>query len=179
MRLPLRVVLISLIGMVAIGGLVTSGVLGTVSESPVTHPAKTSGFCSSAGVSLVIDYGTKADRPTTASCGFSFAGSGWDLFAATEQTVEGTSEYPTGFVCRINGFPKVADQPCTSTPTSAQGSWAYFYATSQLGDHWMFSAAGAGMRKPACGDVDAWVFINPGEKSHEPDITPMTFKCQH
>jgi hypothetical protein len=143
MRLSLRAVLFALVGLVAVGGLITNGVLGTVSESPVTHPAKTSGFCSSDGVSLVMDYGTKANQPATASCGFSFAGNGWDLFSATSQKVEGTTEYPTGFVCRINDFPSVEVQPCTSTPSAAQGSWAYYYASSQLGDHWLFSAAGA------------------------------------
>lgn len=178
MRLSLRAVLLALVGLVAIGGLVTSGALSTVSKSQTDTIASTEGFCSSEGVGLVIDYGTKSDRPATIACSLSFIGSGWELFSATNQGVEGTSEYPSGFVCRINDFPSAAEQPCTSTPTSAQGSWAYYYATSQLGDHWMFSAAGAAMRKPSCGDVDAWVFINPGEKSHEPSTPPQTFKCK-
>ena len=176
MRISLRAVLFALVGLVAIVGLITSGALSTVSKSPVTAPAKTSGFCNSEGVSLVIDYGTKTKRQPQISCGFSFSGTGWELFAATEQIVEGTSEYPAGFVCKINDFPE--DQTCSSTPTSAEGSWAYYYATAQLGDHWLFSAAGASMRKPNCGDADAWVFVNPGEKSHEPIVSPHTCKCQ-
>lgn len=179
MRLSLRAVLFALVGLVAIGGLVTSGALSTVSKSPSAKGPTTTGFCISDGVSLVIDYGTKSDRPPIAACGLSFEGSGWELFSATKQEVQGTVEYPSGFVCRINDFPSIPDQPCTSTPSSAQGSWAYYYATSQLGDHWMFSAAGAAMRKPGCGDVDAWVFINPGEKSHEPSTPPQTFKCEN
>lgn len=178
MRISLRTVLIALVGLVAIGGLISTGALSTVSKSPVTDSAKSSGFCSSDGVSLVIDYGNKANISPVVSCGFSFEGTGWELFAATEQEVEGTAEYPVGFVCRINGFPESKEQPCTSTPTSAEGSWAYYYATAELGDNWLFSAAGASMRKPLCGDVDAWVFVNPGEKSHEPSVTPQTKKCQ-
>ena len=178
MRISLRTVLFALVGLVAIGALISTGALNTVSKSPVTAPAKSAGFCSSDGVSLVIDYGKQANADPVISCGFSFEGTGWALFAATEQKVEGTTEYPVGFVCRINGFPDAKDQPCTSTPTGAQGSWAYYYATAQLGNHWMFSAAGASMRKPKCGDVDAWVFLNPGEKTHEPSLAPLTHTCQ-
>ena len=177
MRISLRAVLFALIGLVAIGALISSGALSTVSESPVTHSAKTNGFCTSDGVSLLIDYGSKSDLKPATSCAFSFAGTGWELFSATDQRVEGTIEYPVGFVCRINDYPNISDQPCTSTPTSAQGSWAYYYATAQLGDTWMFSASGASGRKPACGDMDAWVFINPGETNHEPAQKPHTFKC--
>lgn len=180
MRISLRAVLIALVGLVAVGGLVSTGVLGTVAKTaPIENLSMASGFCLEDGVSLVIDYGTQADKEMSISCGAKFSGNGWELFAATEQKVAGTTEYPIGFVCRINDFPTVADQPCTGTPTSAQGSWAYYYATAQLGDHWMFSAAGASMRKPACGDVEAWVFIAPGEKVHEPAINPLTFKCQN
>lgn len=178
MRISLRTVLIALVGLVAIGGLISTGALSTVSKSPVTYPAKSSGFCSSDGVSLVIDYGKQSNTDPVISCGFSFTGTGWQLFAATEQKVEGTAEYPIGFVCRINGFPNAKEQPCTSTPTGAQGSWAYYYASAELGNHWLFSAAGASMRKPKCGDVEGWVFLNPGEKTHQPSVEPSTHLCQ-
>lgn len=178
MRISLRAVLIALVALVASGGLVTSGVLGTVSKSVDSDQSKTAGFCNSNGVSIVIDFGSESQNQTVVSCAKDFAGDGWQLFAATGQSVEGTSEYPVGFVCRINGYPKQKDQPCTSTPTGAQGSWAYYYATTQLGGNWLFSATGASMRKPKCGEVDAWVFINPGEKSHEPETKPVTYRCQ-
>jgi hypothetical protein len=48
-----------------------------------------------------------------------------------------------------------------------------------MGDHWMFSATGASLRKPMCGDMDAWVFINPGEKLHEPSTPAHTYKCEN
>jgi hypothetical protein len=177
MRISLRPVLIALIALVAIGGLVSTGALSSPSTTPVTAPAKTSGFCSSDGVSLLIDYGTASKLPNSTSCAFSFTGTGWQLFAATEQKVEGTTDYPVGFACRINQYPEAKQQPCTSTPTGSQGSWAYYFATASTGDHWMFSAAGASMRKPLCGDMDGWVFINPGEKMHAPASAPHTRKC--
>lgn len=179
MRISLRAVLIALVGLVAIGALVTSGALGTVSKSADSGGNSTAGFCNSSGVSLVIDFGTESQSSTKVTCAEDFSGNGWELFAAAGQSVEGTSEYPVGFVCRINGYPNQKNQPCTSTPTGAQGSWAYYYATAQLGGNWLFSATGASMRKPKCGEADAWVFINPGEDSHEPEIKPVTFKCQH
>lgn len=177
MRISLRGVLIALVVLVAIGGLISTGALSTSPKSSAVKTATQSGFCKSDGVSLVVDYGNGSDKDPDIFCGSEFEGSGWDLFAATGQTVIGTSEYPIGFVCRINDFPSSADQPCTSTPTTAQGTWAYYYATSELGNNWMFSAAGASMRNPKCGDVDAWVFIGPGEENREPSLAPVTLKC--
>lgn len=177
MRISLRAVLIALVGLVAIGGLFTSGVLSTVSETNAGDQTKAFGFCNSNGVSLVIDYGSANSADLAINCGENFSGTGWELFAATEQKVEGTTEYPVGFVCRINDFPTVAEQSCSSTPDSTQGSWAYYYATAQLGNNWLFSATGASTRKPKCGDVDAWVFIKSGEKTREPAVTPVTFQC--
>ena len=173
MRISLRAVLIGLIALVAIGGLISTGVVSTAPNTSIVQPSKTLGFCSSDGVSLVIDNGTTADP----HCAFGFKGTGWELFAATSQKVSGTTEYPVGFVCRINDVPTIEVQPCTATPTSAQGSWAYYFATPETGNQWMFSGAGASMRKPECGSVDGWVFIGPGEKAHEPSIAPITHKC--
>ncbi len=179
MRISLRAVLIALIGLVAIGALVTSGALSTVSEpKEATTPAQSGEFCSSEGVSLLIEYGLGSDSDFSLTCVPSFSGNGWELFAAGGQKVEGTIEYPIGFVCRINDYPANEQQPCSSTPTPAQGTWAYYYASSALGDHWFYSASGASSREPACGDVDAWVFINPGEPNHEPTKKPKTFKCE-
>jgi hypothetical protein len=177
MRISLRAVLIALIGLVAIGALVTSGALSTVPEGSIPKSVTGTEFCANSGISLLVDYGTKSGISVTKACADNFSGNGWELFSAAGQTVEGTTEYPIGFVCRINNFPTPASQPCTSTPTSSQGSWAYYYATSELGDHWMFSATGATSRIPECGDTDAWVFIEPGEQSHEPAEQPKTFKC--
>jgi hypothetical protein len=175
MRISLRAVLIALVALVAIGGLVTTGVLGTVPEERKSLTTSSEGFCTVDGVSLLIDFGTSSNEKTVVTCAADFVGTGWDLFAATKQAVEGTSEYPVGFVCRINNFP--AEQPCSSTPTSTEGTWAYYYASADLGNNWKFSIAGASLRKPLCGDVDAWVFVNSGEESHEPELAPQTKKC--
>lgn len=176
MRISLRAVLIGLVAIVALGTLFGTGILSTVSSDKQQLQKIESNYCSTSGVSLVVDTGKTI--PSVA-CAKNFAGTGWELFAATGQTVHGTSEYPSGFVCRINDFPSVSDQPCTTTPTSAEGSWAYYFATASTGNHWMFSGIGAGMRKPFCGDVDAWVYIEPGQKVREPSIAPKTFKCKN
>ena len=175
MRFSRRTVLIALVALVAIGGLVSTGALSTVSGGDDKAGINSPGFCKTDGVSLLLDYGTGGQQDIF--CAESFQGTGWELFTATSQVVEGTTEYPVGFVCRINDFPSAEEQSCSSTPSGAEGSWAYYYATAQLGDTWMFSASGASGRKPACGDMDAWVFIGPGEKNHEPVQKPNTFKC--
>ncbi len=175
MRFSLRTVLIALVALVAIGGLVSTGALSTVSGGDDKAGLNSAGFCKTDGVSLLLDYGT-GEQPDI-FCAESFEGTGWELFDATSQAVEGTTEYPVGFVCRINDFPSAEEQSCSSTPSGAEGSWAYYYASAELGNNWMFSAAGASMRKPKCGDVDAWVFLKSGEEAHEPSIAPMTRSC--
>ena len=174
MRISLRTVLIALVAFVAIGGLLSSGALSTVSESPSLSTITQDGTCQTDGISLVIEYG--ADREPTSACAIGFSGSGWDLFAASGQKVEGTSEYPVGFVCKINDYP--GDQSCATTPSSDQGSWAYYYATYDAGSNWKFSPAGASMRKPKCGDIDGWVFLKAGEQAHPPIFEPRPIKCK-
>jgi hypothetical protein len=107
---------------------------------------------------------------------------GWQLFKATEVEVAGTSDYPVGFACRIAGWPTPDKQPCTSTPTYAQGHWAYFYADTASSGKWVFSGAGSAMRKPVCGSADAWLFVTGdatnGTEAHAvPSVMPKVFSC--
>lgn len=179
MRISLRTVLIGLVALVALGGLFSSGIISTVPSEKTTEVRGNwlagQDFCQENGVTLLIEPG--ASEPVL-SCAKDYVGTGWDLFAAAGQSVSGTSEYPVGFVCRINNYPAPEDQPCTSTPDSKAGSWAYYFASNRTGNHWMFSGVGASMRKPACGDVDAWVFIKAGQSAHPPLTEPQTFKCK-
>lgn len=176
MRVSVRAALIALIALVAIGGLFGTGVISTVSKPIDSTTASAAGFCTEAGVSLLVETG---ESDTIIACAKNFSDTGWQLFAATNQQVEGTSEYPVGFVCRINDFPSDSTESCTGTPTAASGSWAYYFASSETGNHWMLSGVGAATRKPKCGDVDGWVFIAPGELLHEPKAAPVTFQCKH
>lgn len=171
-------VLVALVALVAIGGLIST----IPSEQNAKPAAKAANFhegqCSNeAGVTLVVDFGPSSGRETLVRCAKDFAGTGWQLFAAAEVEVSGTDEFATGFVCRVAGWPSVEAQPCTSTPTPAEGTWAYFVSTDE--DTWQFSGQGAAMRKPKCGTAEGWRFVEPGEVGSQsvPKTSPVTFGC--
>jgi len=206
MRISLRPVLIGLILLVAIVGLVR--VLPNSSPQPTATGAVKviDGSCTSEhpGVTLIADYGIDSGRAPLVKCALGFnktknsaddAASGWQLFDAADVAVEGTTEFPVGFVCRIDGYPTKADQPCTSTPTYSQGHWAYFYAQHEAGygesatfgnrdsGRWLFSGAGASQHKPRCGSVEGWLFVKgdavTGETTNtQPSVEPKAFRCE-
>jgi hypothetical protein len=149
--------------------------LGAVSEKAISQDA-----CSDEGVTLVIDYGSQSQRPTSSQCavkyGDSGADSGWNLFSATRNTVAGTSDYPEGFVCRINGFPNSKVESCRHTPSLGSGTWAYFIATDASG--WHYAQIGASVSHPLCGTWQGWRFIPAGQQRIAPPrVTPQTFQC--
>ncbi len=177
MRISLRMVLIALVAFVAIGGLIST----IPSEPKATRLPENVGSAqceSGLGVSLVIDFGTSSASGIEEFCVTDFDATGWDLFAAAGVSVDGTSEYPTGFVCRIEGWPASEVQPCSKTPTAAQGTWGYFVADAGSAE-WQYSGQGAAMRKPQCGAVDGWRFIEPGENVSQslPRVKPSSFAC--
>ncbi|MEO0023957.1 MAG: hypothetical protein RL196_398 [Actinomycetota bacterium] len=196
MKIKLRPVLIGLILLVAVVGL--TRVVPEATPSLEASASAAASWCEKAnlGVSLVVDFGAESKRQAIVKCaaGFNAAGinaaassmsnelTGWQLFKATGVEVAGTSDYPVGFACRIAGWPTPEKQPCTSTPTYAQGHWAYFYADTASSSKWVFSGAGSAMRKPVCGSADAWLFVtgdatNGTEANAVPSVIPKVFSC--
>lgn len=177
MKISLRMVLVALIALVAVGSLVS--IVPSEPKSEATSAGVSEGQCEDGnGVSLVIDFGTSSTREIRELCAQDFESTGWDLFAATGLSVEGTTEYPTGFVCRVDSWPTVANQPCTKTPTAAQGTWVYFVAEPSS-TVWQYSGQGAAMRKPTCGAADGWRFVEAGEAIGQttPRAQPATRTC--
>lgn len=175
MKISLRMVLIALVALVAVGSMVST----IPSEKPLSQGSFAEGQCGEKeGVSLVVDFGTSSNRETLERCALDFKQTGWDIFAAVGLEVDGTSEYPTGFVCRLAGWPTIEAQPCSKTPTAAQGSWAYFSAAEDKG--WQFSGQGAAMRKPSCGNVEGWRFVESGEVASQswPRVDAQTSSCK-
>ena len=176
MKISLRTVLIALVVLVAAGGVIST--VPSEQKSDGTQNEVLQRQCSEGeGVSLVVDFGTSSGKNIGEFCVKNFEATGWDLLAAAGLNAQGTSEYPTGFVCRLDNWPSEADQPCTKTPTNAQGTWAYFNSKSNA---WQFSAQGASSRKPACGEVDGWRFVEPGEvaSQSEPRVNPAAAACK-
>jgi hypothetical protein len=180
MRLFVRLSLVGLVALVAIGFAINS--LGKADSSTQVNENKapvtvTDGECTESGISLSVDFGTISSTPSISKCVSNFTGTSWDLFSAAGLTVIGTEKYPIGFVCRIEDFPDQSAEPCLDTPDPKLGSWAYFTAQSKSSS-WQYSTWGAATHKPACGSAEAWVFRYPDENLEEtPQTTPKTSDC--
>ena len=173
MRNSLKIVLLILVGLIALGGALSAN------SGPKADSAAEAlyGACSAGtpGVTLVIE---RSDAAPAITCTPNFSGSGWELLDGAHD-VQGTLNYPTGFACRIDGYPTSAAQDCADTPTYAEGSWVYFYADADT-EGWAFSGAGSAMRKPACGTSEAWVFSGSNQpEATKPTTQPTVFECSN
>lgn len=181
-RRLLRITLIGLVALVALAGILPAlsaavGLKISFSEPAATNGSTIAGECTQAGVTLVIDYGIKANKELEVLCAKGFNGTGWELFNAVNRKATGTQQYPTGFVCRINGYPSEAEQDCSSTPTRKQGTWTYFNIPSGEKPLWRFSMQGAGARTLKCGSVEGWVFSSSSSPLNHPRVAPTPFTC--
>lgn len=173
MRLNLRVALILLIGLVAVGG-VWSGL-----QAPSSSRESASNATGLKAATLVIDFGEESGRepkiielndvPADAS--------GWDLLVQSRLGLEGTDQYPTGFVCRLDGWPAEAVEACEETPSYADGHWAYFVTSTKLGPGWLLSGQGASSHVVDCGGLEGWKWVGPREEATPPSISPQIREC--
>lgn len=159
----------------ALGVKILGEPLSTISEKHLSD-----GACVDEGVTLVVDYGTVSKRQKQVFCLVNFgqkpSDTGWGLFGAANVKVEGTKDYPTGFVCRVNDYPSASQESCDMVPSATHGSWAYF--TAVPGSGWRYSPAGAAMSYPTCGQWQGWRYIEAGESRNNPPRLPaMPIKC--
>jgi hypothetical protein len=173
MRFFVRISLIGLVVLVAIGFALNQQPNGDGDEVPATVSNE---ICLDDGVSLVVDFGTGQEQPVIEKCIKNFSGYSWDIFDAAGLDVAGTEKYPVGFVCRIENFPNEKNEACKETPGTKNGSWAYF-----LGDdsgNWKYSPVGASTHKVECGVGEGWRFLLPGEPVQTPPrIKLKTYVC--
>ena len=176
MRSIVRLSLIGLVLLVAIGYAINLNQSKAIEESiPASVEA---GMCLDAGTSLVVDFGTSSDKPAEVKCVKSYNGYSWDLFEAAGLEVSGTDKYPVGFVCRIEGFPSESQEPCTDTPGTKNGSWAYFLGNEN--NSWTYSPIGASTHKVKCGVSEGWRFLLPGESIQTPPrISLKSYGCNN
>lgn len=135
------------------------------------------GSCTQDGVTLVIEFGEAAERESITRCALGFSGTGWEVFKATDVEVSGTNQYPSGFACRIEGFPSSSEQDCLDTPKYSEGSWGYFVFTEEAG--WQVSQVGSAARDAECGSAEGWLFIGPGQQDIGllPTTIPESVSC--
>ncbi len=166
MRLSLRVVLIGLVALVGIGALISAP-----AAQDKTKVRFTPGWCTGEGVSLTIEGETTRTR-----CATKFKDTSWKLFKATGNEVRGTSAYPVGFVCQINGAPRAQD--CIDTPRYDEGSWAFFIANPGS-TTWQYALTGSSAHFSECGSAEAWLWVPSTEspETSKPSTKPVTHKC--
>lgn len=183
----MRLTLAALVALVAIGAAwpFLAKAVKVSNGSGASGSTWVAGPCSmqNQGVTLAVDFGSAAERRPVLRC--LVAGdktdtnlTGWSLFESVGLNVEGTEQYPEGFVCRIESVPSKAAQPCTSTPALRDGTWVYFQ--SAQGSPWRFAMRGAASVQPTCGDFEGWRFVLPTDGAHPkpPRVSPNSFKCQ-
>lgn len=179
MRFSLRKVLLGLIALVVIGWFFSGlGLQKAGSEANPTQPQQGSSI--TGPVTLVVDFGSDSGLEPIIRKVENFGGTGWQLFAAAGISVEGTAEFPTGFICRIAEYPEREKQNCLDTPKFSEGSWVYFVTDSKLGSGWMLSGAGAATHHPECGGYEGWLWVGPGESSGQqlPSVKPDLKPCE-
>jgi hypothetical protein len=81
---------------------------------------------------------------------------GYQAMVAAGFTPTGDVQDGPAFVCRIDGYPTPAQDPCVNTPPST-AYWSYWYAPAGQ-DTWTYSQFGAMSFHPTAGSVNAWSF---------------------
>ena len=183
-RRLLRITLIGLVALVAFAAFLPTlsqltgfKITWSQAANPTSSGQSETAECTGNGVTLVIDPGDSAGTTPLIECVKNFNGTGWDLFAAAGAKVEGTSQYPVGFVCRIDGYPAPTAQTCQNTPSRKQGTWVYFNMAAGGEPIWRFSMQGAAVRRPECGSVEGWVFSSSEKPLDHPRVTPKPTIC--
>ncbi len=131
---------------------VTAVALTTVEPAPrAAHAAACVG---TSGVTVVVDF-TALGGGVQVACAPGAPATGLAALQGAGFTVTGTARWGLTFVCRINGLPTPATEPCVNTPP-ATAYWSYWHAPS--GGAWSYSTSGAASHDPAPGSVEGWAF---------------------
>jgi hypothetical protein len=152
------------------GAMVTGAVAPVSAATPAL--AGTAGYCPTAsGVTVVVDYQALGGT-TEIRCAPGAQATGLAALQNAGFTVAGTQRWGLAFVCRINGEPTAATEPCVDTPP-ASAYWSYWHAAN--GGTWTYSAVGASTYQPAQGSFEGWSFsTNAGPDTNPPPrVTPV------
>jgi len=118
------------------------------------RPAFAAACAPGTGVTVVVDFGPLGGG-VTVGCHTGDPATGLAALTGAGFTVTGTQRWGLAFVCRIDGKPTPAQDPCVNTPP-ATAYWSYWHASP--GGAWTYSTVGAGAYNPAVGSVEGWRF---------------------
>lgn len=127
---------------------------GLTAAEPAPRPAQAAACTGTSGVTVVVDF-TALGGGVQVACAPGDPATGLAALQGAGFTVTGTQRWGLAFVCRINGLPTSATDPCVNTPP-VTAYWSYWHAPS--GGAWSYSSSGAGSYNPAPGSVEGWSF---------------------
>ncbi|MBU8859769.1 MULTISPECIES: hypothetical protein [unclassified Micromonospora] len=132
---------------------VVAGVALTAVE-PTPRAAHAAACVGTSGVTVVVDFAALGGG-VQVGCAPGDPATGLAALQGAGFTVTGTKRWGLAFVCRINGKPTAATEPCVNTPP-VTAYWSYWHAPS--GGSWSYSTSGATSYNPAPGSVEGWSF---------------------
>ncbi|MBM7075443.1 MULTISPECIES: hypothetical protein [Micromonospora] len=141
---------------VRLAGLVAAAVaaVALTAVEPAPQAAHAAACTGTTGVTVVVDFAALGGGVQVA-CALGDPATGVAALQGAGFTVTGTSRWGLAFVCRINGKPTSATEPCVNTPP-ATAYWSYWHAPA--GGSWSYSSSGASSYNPAPGSVEGWSF---------------------
>lgn len=154
----------------AVAAALVAAAAGVTLPAPA-RAAGTTGYCPDAtGVTVVVDFNDLGGGEVI-RCAPGEQASGLTALKNAGFTVTGTSRWGDAFVCRIDGKPTAAADPCFSTPP-VTAYWSYWHATN--GGSWITSSEGAGDRTPPQGSFEGWSFStnHPDGAAPRPGAAP-------
>ncbi|UWZ40356.1 hypothetical protein Drose_12700 [Dactylosporangium roseum] len=135
------------------------------------HAAGSAGYCpDSTGVTVVVDYNDLGGG-IVVRCAPGAQDTGLAALKNAGFTVAGTNRWGEAFICRINGKPAAATEPCVDTPP-ASAYWSYWHAPD--GGSWTYSDKGVKNRTPPQGTFEGWSFSknHTGGTAPRPGVAP-------
>jgi hypothetical protein len=145
---------------------------GSVALAEPVALSGTPGYCPDGnGVTVVVDY-HELGGGIEIRCAVGDQPTGLAALENAGFTVTGTVRWGKAFVCRINGKPTPATEPCVNTPP-VSAYWSYWHASN--GGTWTYSQLGATSYKPPRGSFEGWSFsLNHGPTDvPPPGVAPV------
>ncbi|MFI5837983.1 hypothetical protein ACIA5A_30365 [Micromonospora sp. NPDC051300] len=139
-----------------LAGLLTAvlAAVALTAVEPAPQAAHAAACTGTSGVTVVVDYAALGGG-IQVGCAPGDPATGLAALQGAGFTVTGTKRWGLAFVCRINGKPTAAADPCVNTPP-ATAYWSYWHAPH--GGPWSYSSSGASSYNPAPGSVEGWSF---------------------